>query len=229
MAKTQGQKDRRASLIRATQRAVIEHGADVRLTEIAKKAGLTPGAILYHYPDVQTLVLEANRAGTERFYDERMRVVAMIDDPAEKLAVTIRSGLPVDADDDAVRLFCELGGAARRHPVYGALLSSLYDRQVAMYQVILETGAAHGVFTLAQDSQTIGRNLVALEDAYGYRMMAGHPTIDHDVACELLLDYARLATGHPLAATSGSSATAPPADDISPPPTESSKEGSIDA
>ncbi|PJJ53681.1 AcrR family transcriptional regulator [Mumia flava] len=200
MAKTQGQKDRRANLIRATVAAVIEHGADVKLTEIAKKAGLTSGAVLYHYPDVQTLVLEANRAGTERFYDERMRTIAAIDDPVEKLVVTIRSGLPRDTDDDAVRLFCELGGAARRHPVYGSLLTSLYDRQVAMYQVILETGAARGDFALAQDSLTIGRNLVALEDAYGYRMMAGHPTIDHEVACELLLDYARLATGNPLSA-----------------------------
>ncbi|WP_262852852.1 TetR/AcrR family transcriptional regulator [Mumia quercus] len=198
MAKTQGQKDRRAALIRATQQAVIEHGADVKLTEIAKQAGLTSGAVLYHYPDVQSLILEANRAGTERFYDERMRMLAAVEDPAEKLVRTIRSGLPSDADDDAVRLFCELGGAARRHPVYGALLTSLYDRQVAMYQVILETGAARGAFDLRTDSLTIGRNLVALEDAYGYRMMAGHPTIDHEVACELLLDYARLCTGNPL-------------------------------
>ncbi|WP_370614345.1 TetR/AcrR family transcriptional regulator [Mumia sp. Pv 4-285] len=198
MAKTQGQKDRRAALISATQKAVIAHGADVKLTEIAKQAGLTSGAVLYHYPDVQSLILEANRAGTERFYDERMQMIAKIEDPAEKLVSTIRSGLPTDADDDAVRLFCELGGAARRHPIYGTLLTSLYDRQVAMYQVILETGAARGTFDLRQESLTIGRNLVALEDAYGYRMMAGHPTINHEVACELLLDYARLATGHPL-------------------------------
>jgi hypothetical protein len=47
-----------------------------------------------------------------------------------------------------------------------------------MYQVILETGAGRGVFTLAN--------------------VAGHSTIDHDVATELILDYARLATGHPL-------------------------------
>ncbi|TNC51708.1 TetR family transcriptional regulator, partial [Mumia zhuanghuii] len=114
MAKTQGQKDRRAALIRATQQAVIAHGADVKLTEIAKQAGLTSGAVLYHYPDVQSLILEANRAGTERFYDERMRTLTAIDDPAEKLVRTIQSGLPSDADDDAVRLFCELGGAARR-------------------------------------------------------------------------------------------------------------------
>ena len=29
-------------------------------------------------------------------------------------------------------------------------------------------------------------------------MMARHSAIDHRVACELILDYARLATGHAL-------------------------------
>ncbi|HAN70165.1 MAG TPA: hypothetical protein DCQ36_01045, partial [Actinobacteria bacterium] len=80
------------------------------------------------------------------------------------------------------------------------LLTSLYDRQVGMYSGILEVGAATEVFTLRQPAQTIARNLVALEDAYGYRMMAKHPTIDYAAAVELILDYARMATGHPLMA-----------------------------
>jgi AcrR family transcriptional regulator len=200
MARTQGQRNRRADLLDATRRAVVAHGTDVKLSQIAHEAGLTSGAVLYHYPDVQTLVLEANRAGSERFYEDRMQAVVDIDDPVEKLVVTISSGLPDDRDDEAVKLMCELGGSAARHPVYGAILTALYDRQVAMYQVILESGAAHGVWRLRQDSLVVARNLVALEDAYGYRMMAGHSGIDHDVAAELILGYARLATGHPLTA-----------------------------
>ena len=199
MARTQSQRARRERLLDAAQRAVIAHGTGVRLNQVAEHAGLTAGAVLYHYPDLQTLLLEGNRAGMARFYDERVAAVDGIEDDAEKLVTTVRSGLPRDTDDEGVRLLCELGGAASRQPVYGALLTSLYDQQVAMYQVILESGAARGVFTLAQDAQTIARNLVALEDAYGYRMMAGHPTIDHAVATRLILDYARLATGHPLA------------------------------
>ncbi|MEQ6901372.1 TetR/AcrR family transcriptional regulator [Nocardioides sp. YIM 152588] len=201
-----GRKQRRENLISAAQRAVAEHGADVRLKDVAQAAGLTSGAVLYHFPDVQSLLVEANRAGMERFYDERMRAIEGTDSPDRKLVVTIASGLPRDSEDSAVRLFCELGGAAGRYPVYAAMLTSLYDRQVAMYQVILESGAASGVFALRQPSQTVARNIVALEDAYGYRMVARHPAIDHAVATQLILDYARMATGHPL-------------DDPSPPPT----------
>jgi AcrR family transcriptional regulator len=193
-----GRKQRRENLIDAARRAVITHGADVRLKDVAEEAGLTSGAILYHFPDVQTLLVEANRAGMERFHGERLRAIEGLAAPDEKLVMTIGLGLPRDSDDEAVKLMCELGGAAGRYPVYAAMLTSLYDRQVAMYQIILESGAATGIFTLAHPSETIARNIVALEDAYGYRMVARHQAIDHDVATALILEYARLATSHPL-------------------------------
>lgn len=197
MAKTKSGK--RTDLLEAAQRAMAEHGAGVRLNQVAEHAGLTSGAILYHYPDLQDLLVDANRAGMERFYDTRLQAIAGIVDPAERLVVTIESGLPIDEDDEEVRLLCALGGEAARNTIYAVLLTSLYDRQVAMYQMILESGAAQGVFTLATDAVWIARNLVALEDAYGYRIMAGHPTLDKDACAELILGYARLATGHPLA------------------------------
>ncbi|UXA15979.1 TetR/AcrR family transcriptional regulator [Mycobacterium sp. SMC-4] len=189
---------RRANLLHAAQRAVMKHGADVQLNQIAAEAGLTSGAVLYHFPDMQTLLVEANRAGMERFYEERLRRIEGIHHPDRRLVLTIESGLPADSDDPAVKLLCELGGAAGRYPIYAVLLTALFDRQVAMYQVILESGAAQGAFALSSPSLTIARNIVALEDAYGYRMVARHPSLDAEVSVELILDYARVATGHPL-------------------------------
>lgn len=200
MARPKRAVHRRADLVDAARRALLEHGTTVRLNQVAEAAGLTSGAVSYHYPELRDLLIDANRAGMERFYEGRMRALDGVTDPARRLVVTISSGLPVDSDDSDVRLLCELGGAAARNTVYAALLTALYDRQVAMYQVILETGAARGGFTLASDSLTIARNLVALEDAYGYRMMARHPAIGKELATDLILDYARLATGHPLPA-----------------------------
>jgi AcrR family transcriptional regulator len=190
--------ERKADLLEAAQRAMAEHGASVRLNQVAEQAGLTSGAILYHYPDLQELLVDANRAGMERFHDARVNALEGVSDPAARLVVTIMSGLPLDGDDEEVRLLCALGGEAARNTVYAVLLTSLFDRQVAMYQAILESGEAQGAFTLAADAITIARNLVALEDAYGYRIMAGHPTLDHDATAELILSYARLATRHPL-------------------------------
>lgn len=190
---------RRENLVGAARQAMLEYGTGTKLVHVAQAAGVTSGAVLYHFPDVQELLLEANRAGIERFYDERMAALKNIDDPVTQLVVTIRNGLPVDSHDASVRLLCELGGAAGRQPVYGALLTALFDRQVSMYDALLRVGAAQKVFTLAHESLTIARNLVALEDAYGYRIIAGHGSIDRSVAAELILEYARIATGNPLA------------------------------
>ncbi|MCX2714502.1 TetR/AcrR family transcriptional regulator [Mycolicibacterium sp. J2] len=190
--------ERRDKLLRAAQTAVMKHGVDVQLKQVAAEVGLTSGAVLYHFPDIQTLLIEANQAGVERFYDARLRAIEGVTEPDRKLVITIESGLPVDSEDPAVKLMCALGGAASRFPAYAVMLTSLYDRQVAMYQVILETGAAQGIFSLTSPSLTIARNIVALEDAYGYRMVARHPSLDAAAATELILDYARVATGHPL-------------------------------
>ncbi|MEV1169219.1 TetR family transcriptional regulator [Nonomuraea sp. NPDC049784] len=199
VAQRKSRTDRRIDLIEAARRAIIRHGVDgVQLSHVAEEAGLTSGAVLYHYPDLSELLVEAQHAGMERFYEQRVRQLATLTEPVEKLVVTIKSGLPTGPLDPDVRLLNELGGAAGRNRVYGVLLTSLYDRQVSMYQAILDTGAALGVFRLSADSLTIARNLVALEDAYGYRITARHPVIGPDEAAELILSYARAATGNDL-------------------------------
>ena len=158
--------------------------------------------ILYHYPDLQELLVDANRAGMERFHDERLKALEGVTDPARRLVITINSGLPIDEDDEEVRLLCALGGEAARNTVYAVLLT-----------VALRPSGGHvpddprlGCRVRASSRSprtalTIARNLVALEDAYGYRIMAGHPSLDHDASAELILDYARLATSHPLEPT----------------------------
>lgn len=191
---------RKATLLTAARQAMAEHGSGVQLRQIAQRAGISPGAVLYHYPDLSALLIEANRAGMERFYSDRCAAVADLTDPAERLVSTILLGVPRSRADEDVRLLCSLGGEASRNTVYAILLTSLYDRQVQMYTSILEAGAQQGDFTLCAPVQTVARNLVALEDAYGYRIMAGHPALDYPTAVTLILDYARLATNHPLPA-----------------------------
>jgi len=200
MARPKRQEARRYELVAAAQRAILKNGPDgVRLNRVAEEAGLTSGAVLYYYPNIDDLILEANRVGMERFYDARMRMIESLpDDPIVRLVALVSSGVPRDASDPGVRLLCELGGSAGRHPVLAALLTTLYDRQVTLYQAVLEQGAARGLFELRDAAQRIARNLVALEDAYGYRIVARHPSIDHAAAQELILGFARLATGHAL-------------------------------
>jgi len=200
---------RKATLIAAAQQAMAEHGSGVRLRQIAERAGVSPGAVLYHYPDLAELLIEANRAGVERFCTARMAALAGLSDPADRLIRTILLGVPRSRADEGVRLLCSLGGEASRNTVYAILLTALFDRQVHMYTAILDSGAERGAFRLHQSALAVARNLVALEDAYGYRIMAGHPALDYEAAVGQILGYARLATGHPLPHDTSSHHTSP--------------------
>jgi len=200
MARPKRQGERREQLVLAAQKVVAEYGmAGAKLSRIANEAGLTSGAVLYYYPETDDLIVEAIRRSMHRFYEERARMLeTLADDPALRLVRMIEAGLPTSGADVDVRVFCQMGGAAGSNSLAATMLTSLYDRQVSLYQVVLEQGRARGVFAEAGPTLSIARNLVALEDAYGYRIVAGHGSIDAEAAIELVLDYARAATGQSL-------------------------------
>lgn len=200
MARPKRQGERRQQLARATQRVIAQYGlGGAKLSRIAAEAGLTPGSVLYYYPEVDELVLEAVNVSMRRFYEERARMLeALPDDPVLRLVRMIEAGLPSDGTDVEVRLFCQMGGAAGSNPLAATLLTALYDRQVGLYQVVLEQGRARGDFAQGGSALSAARNIVALEDAYGYRIVAGHGSIDGEAAVELVLDFARTITGHEL-------------------------------
>jgi len=200
MARPKRQSERREQLVIAAQKVVAEYGlTGAKLSRIANEAGLTSGAVLYYYPEVDELVVEAIRRSMHRFYEERARMLeSLADDPALRLVRMIEAGLPMNGQDVEVRLFCQMGGAAGSNSLAATMLTSLFDRQVSLYQVVLEQGRARGEFASIGSTLSIARNIVALEDAYGYRIVAGHGTIDGAAAIELVLEYARAVTGHGL-------------------------------
>ena len=202
MARPKNQAARRRQLTEAAGRAIIARGAAaVRLKDIAEQAGVTPGAVLYYYADVDALLVEVHRSAGERFCDSRTAALDRIDDPRRRMRAAIRSGLPRGPDDD-VRTLYEMDALVGRSSLYSALAVSFFERQVALYQVILEAGVARGHFTLTASTQTIGRNLVALEDAHGLHVLMGDAPIDRGEAERLIVSYASTVTGCDLSVVS---------------------------
>ena len=195
MARPRNQEKRRDELRRAAVRAFTEASARVRIRDVAEQAGLSPASVLYYYPDVDDLVAEAFQHATERFYARRYAQLESIDDPRLQLRTTIEGGFPTDKDDEEVLMLYVGVPVIRRNPAVASLVRSLTARQVSLYQTILEVGRAREVFDLADDSLTIARNLVALEDAYGLYVVNGATPDMVDDARRLTLAYATMATG----------------------------------
>lgn len=165
----------------------------VRLRDVAEAAGLTSGAVLYYYENLDELFTAVYDRAIERFCRERERAVGAITDPAQRLAAAIRMAIPSGADDHEIRLLYELEPVAFRDPACAALMTAYIERQVATYAAILEVGAATGVFTLAHAPRTIARNLVALEDGQGLYVLMGRDA-PADVEARIL-DYVAAVAG----------------------------------
>ena len=174
MARPSTQKQRRIEVIDAALTAAAEHGLrNLSLTDVANQAGVTRGALLYYYDDLEAILVEAHAAGMARVGTERADLVARHRSPAGKLAAAIDAGLPSGPDDALMRLLYEFDVLAGKSPLHDALVQQLYGEQLQLYTGILEEGAASGDFALTGALADTAMNFVALEDAYGLHIVAG--------------------------------------------------------
>ncbi len=196
MARPNRQSERRVELVEAARRAIGERGLlDLRLQDVAVKAGMSASTVFYYYPNLNALLEEVGRDAIERFCTRRAEAVADIDEPQRRLTTMIANGLPSGRSDELCRLLYELGTMSRRDPVHAARFMVLLERQVAIYMTILESGVSRAVFRLASDAVTIARNLVVLEDGYGLHAVNAIASFDRQTAERQIRAYASLAVG----------------------------------
>lgn len=199
MARPNTQEQRRSELVEAALKEASTQGLrSLSLTDVAKRAGLTRGALLYYFDDLDALLVEAHRAGTERFCDHRDAVVAQLSSPAEKLRAAISAGLPSGPDDALMRLLYEFDFMAGRSELHDTLVQQMYLRQTATYRAIFEEGNASGAFSISTDLDQATMNMVALEDAYSLHIVAGNRLVTVDMAYDAMLAFAEQIGCRPL-------------------------------
>lgn len=199
MARKKDQAARRQQLISATVELIADRGIEaLTLAAIADRAGVSPRLVAYYYADLESLVQEAHEAAAGRYYWVRLQALDEVADPEQRLLQLIRSGLPRQQDRRLSQVLNELSVNASRSRVHAQLMSQLFDREVSLYLSVLQEGEASGAFQLSQSALTLARNLVALEDAYGFHLLAKASPIDAATAFGALVGYARTATGATL-------------------------------
>ncbi|GAA1637179.1 TetR/AcrR family transcriptional regulator [Catellatospora bangladeshensis] len=195
MARPKRQDERRAYLLAATRAAIMARGlAGVRVRDIADAAGMSPGTVTYYFRDVQDLFADVYDEAVERFYARRSQAAEQHEDPARRLAGMIDSGLPSGPDDELCCLLYEFSPQARMRRGEAVMRRSLFDRQADLYERILRDGADSQAFSLTTPPTDAARNLVALEDAYGYHIITG-TSVDRKEALRLMTGYAAHVVG----------------------------------
>ena len=190
------QAERRRQLEVAARQVLLERGAvGVRVKDIASRAGMAPSSVLYYYPEIEDLLFDVSRDAVTRYAERRADAVRELTDPVDQLRLAIRLGVPDGPEDEESRILYELDAFTGTSSAFSVLTTSFYDRQVHMYEAVLEAGAAAASFRLARPALETARGIVAMEDGLGLQVVTGHPGIDRAAAEQVLLGYASAAAG----------------------------------
>ncbi|WP_460359196.1 TetR/AcrR family transcriptional regulator [Mycobacterium sp. ZZG] len=202
MARPNRQVERRGDIMDAAIALIERHDlATLKLADVAAELGLTTNAVRYYFKDMPALLAELALRSDVRFYDERLRLAAEAGDPPAQLAVTIAAGLPTGPEDAEWRAIWRAVLAAGFELDRCADVQGIYHRQVGLYRDLLNAGAEAGAFTLTGGAEDIAMSLMAMEDYFGYRIVARDPQFDRATALRLMRQYAEMATGAMLPET----------------------------
>jgi AcrR family transcriptional regulator len=199
MGRPKDQRERRRDLVRAASQAIVDSGvAGVRIRNVAAQAGLSAGLVTYYYPSLDELVLDVHADAVRRFYSSRREAIDRVEDPLAQLAELVRLGVPDDVDDLLCRVLYELHVHGARSAAHAALMSSLWEQEVSLYELVLTRGTERGILTLRTTPREIAETVVALEDAVGLHVVGHNPAMSVERARVLVTRLVEREVGRPL-------------------------------
>lgn len=181
----------------AVGRIVAERGVEgIRIREIAAEAGLSPGSVLYHFPDNSQLLYAVHVDTVRRYLDGRATAAGAGAgdggdddagaeagaDAAQRLIAVLRAGVPPWANEHIIRLLYGLHDLARRSQEHADLLTELWRDELALYVEIIQAGVAEGLFTLTGPVDDVAAGLLALEDGLALHRISGNAELSSDRA-----------------------------------------------
>ncbi|MFB7278972.1 TetR/AcrR family transcriptional regulator [Streptomyces hydrogenans] len=136
----------RERAMRAAIGVIAEKGTGaLRMSDIAARAGMSTGHILYHFGKKDRLLLEVLAWSQGDLWARFQHAVDQAASPAEKLDLFVRFYLPVHQDDDRYGLWTQV--LAQRHDEAGRkILTELLDGWDQRLEAIVREGQDLGHF-----------------------------------------------------------------------------------
>ncbi|MCX7620292.1 MAG: TetR/AcrR family transcriptional regulator, partial [Acidimicrobiales bacterium] len=142
-------------LLAAAAEVFAERGYDgAGVAEIARRAGLTTGAIYSRFAGKAELLVEALRQCTPDEFDQLFAEHGF-DGQAKAILRTVGSHLVTREADELQALLLEAFVAARRDPDVAALLREQFDERRARLAALLDAGKAAGVVDTGLDTYAV--------------------------------------------------------------------------
>ncbi len=185
----------------------------IRIRESAAEAELSPGAVLYHFPDHSQLLYAVHVDTVRRYVEGRAAAAAVTDadadaDAAQRLIAVMRAGVPPWANEHVIRLLYGLHDLARRSQEHADLLTELWRDEQALYVEIIRAGMADGIFAVDGTPEEVAAGLLALEDGLVLHRISNNSEISSDRAVAVFAGIAAEQLGCPRLAGYAAGSTA---------------------
>ena len=187
---TENNEARRVQMLRAAAELVCERGfSETRISDVAKRAGVSSALVIYYFGTRDRLLVDALRYSEESGYEAAERMLAEIPSLRERLSLLIQWTCVPEAENEipgAWGLWFDLWAQAFRHDEVKAgrvELDARWRRMIAdaVESADLDTEVDAKMFALEFSALLDGLSIqVALED----------PEVDSTVAYDIAMRFA---------------------------------------
>jgi len=148
---------RREEMLAATTQLLDRIGlAAIRVSDVAKELGVSPGLVFYHFGSKDTLVAEAFGYAVDQDLDRLDQAVARGTEPVDRLRRVLQLYGPTGSAT-GWRLWIDAWALAQREPEIRKVLRTMDDRWCAVLRDVVEDGVQEGVFTCPDPAATVSR------------------------------------------------------------------------
>jgi AcrR family transcriptional regulator len=192
-------------VVGAAAQAIAELGlSNVRFTDIAERAGMTPGHVTYYFPSKNDLLMRAIRLSEESLTAQVAEEIGRIRDPWKRLDRLIGLSAASGPGDPGWILWFQVWLSAANDPDVARVHDELDARWRAILADVIRYGCESGTFE-AGDPEAVALILSAMIDGLSIQLTLGSSSLKRTQLLRLCRAAARLHLTPGVAAAIGRS------------------------
>jgi AcrR family transcriptional regulator len=187
---TENNEARRVQMLRAAAELVCERGfSETRISDVAKRAGVSSALVIYYFGTRDRLLVDALRYSEESGYEAAERMLAEIPSLHERLSLLIKWTCVPEAENEipgAWGLWFDLWAQAFRHDEVKAGRVELDARWRRMIADAVESAE----LDTEVDAKMFALEFSALLDGLSIQVALEDPEVDSKVAYDIAMRFA---------------------------------------
>jgi AcrR family transcriptional regulator len=177
--------ERRDALVRAAIDVIAEKGlAGTRVADIAARAGISPGHVLYYFDGKAEIFTRALRTIEDDLRRQAHEAFEQRPSAADRWNWLVRQAAPTGPGDPRVLLWIQAWERAPRDPDVAEVVVELDRRWIGLLSDVIEYGVSTGEFDVA-DVKDFAIRFSALMDGLMLQVVAGSMAMDREQMLEI--------------------------------------------